>query len=187
MIVVGASMGGLRALITVLGGMPRTFSIPLAVVLHRHKDSDGMLLELLQRNQPLPALEPVDKEPILPGRVYLAPADYHLLVEPSHFCLSIDDPVRYARPSIDVLFESAADAFGPETTALILTGANADGAHGAARIKARGGRVIVQDPATAEAPQMPQAVLDMMKPDCILPLEHIAAHLLQLTGKTYES
>ena len=183
MIVVGASMGGLRALITVLGSLPRTFPIPLAVVLHRHKDSDGMLLELLQRSLPLPALEPVDKEPIMPGCVYLAPADYHLLVEPSHFCLSIDEPVRYARPSIDVLFESAADTFGAKTTALVLTGANADGAYGAARIKARGGCVIVQDPTTAEAPQMPRAVLNMMEPDSILPLERIAARLLELTGK----
>ncbi len=143
-----------------------------------------MLVEILQRDLPLQVSEPLDKEPILPGRVYLAPADYHLLVEPSHFCLSVDEPVRYARPSIDVLFDSAADAFGRETIAIILSGANTDGSEGASRIKARGGRIIVQDPATAEAPQMPQGVLACIDPDYILPLDRIAPLLLELTSHT---
>jgi two-component system chemotaxis response regulator CheB len=181
MIVIGASLGGLRAVATMLRDIPRTFPLSLAVVLHRHKESDGMLLELLQRDSPLPASEPLDKEPMLPGRIYLGPADYHLLVEPTHFCLSVDEPVRYARPSIDVLFESAADAFGPKVIGIILTGANSDGAQGAARIKARGGRVIVQDPATCEALQMPQAALAGMDADYILPLEKIAPLLVELS------
>jgi two-component system chemotaxis response regulator CheB len=169
MIVIGASLGGLKALVTMLRGVPPTFATPVAVVLHRHKDSDGMLLEMLNSESPLRAGEPLDKEPILPRRVYVAPPDYHLLVEPAHFSLSVDEPVRFARPSIDVLFESAADAFGSRAIAIILTGANSDGSEGAARIKARGGRVIVQDPTTAEAPQMPQAVLARLRPDYILP------------------
>jgi two-component system chemotaxis response regulator CheB len=181
MIVVGASLGGLRALVAILRGMPIAFPMPFAVVLHRHKDSDGALLEMLRAESPLPASEPCDKEPMLPGHIYLAPADYHLLVEPTHFSLSIDEPVRYARPSIDVLFESAADAFGGKTIGIVLTGANGDGAVGAARIRARGGRVIVQDPATAEAPQMPQAVLASVNPDYILSLDRIAPLLIELS------
>ncbi len=184
MIVVGASLGGLSALVTLLQGIPVSFRDSFAIVLHRHKDSDNTLLDLLQRDSPLPVCEPLDKEPILPGRVYLAPADYHLLVERTHFCLSIDDPVRYARPSIDVLFESAADAFGREAVGIVLTGANIDGSLGASRIQARGGRVIVQDPATADAPQMPQGVIAAIDPDYILSLEQIAPLLLELTRRT---
>jgi two-component system chemotaxis response regulator CheB len=184
MIFIGASLGGVRALTAMFRDIPTTFRTPSAVVLHRQKDSDGMLVEILQRDLPLQVSEPLDKEPILPGRVYLAPADYHLLVEPSHFCLSVDEPVRYARPSIDVLFDSAADAFGRETIAIILSGANTDGSEGASRIKARGGRIIVQDPATAEAPQMPQGVLACIDPDYILPLDRIAPLLLELTSHT---
>jgi two-component system chemotaxis response regulator CheB len=182
MIVVGASLGGLRALLRVLKGLPSTFTVPIAVVLHRHKDSDETLLQMLQQESPLPALEPLDKELVLPGRIYLAPADYHLLVERTHFCLSIDDPVRFARPSIDVLFDSAAEAFGGATIALVLTGANSDGAGGAAHIKAQGGRVIVQAPDTAEAPQMPQAVIAVLNPDYILPLDRIGRLLVELTA-----
>ena len=181
MIVIGASLGGLRALAAVLRGVPTNFHASIAVVLHRHKDSDGALLSMLQGESPLPASEPLDKEPFLPGRLYLAPADYHLLVEPTYFSLSIDDPVRYARPSIDVLFESAADAHGPDTVGVVLTGANSDGAAGAARIKARGGRIIVQDPETAEAPQMPQAAIACVKTDFILPLDRIGPVLNELT------
>jgi two-component system chemotaxis response regulator CheB len=182
MIVVGGSLGGLRALGAILRGLPATFAVPFAVVLHRGKDSDGMLLEMLQRDSPLPASEPLDKEPILPGHVYLAPADYHLMVEPTHFSLSVDEPVAYARPSVDVLFESAADAFGATSIGIVLTGANRDGAQGAARIKARGGRVIVQDPKLCEAPQMPQGVLAEIDPDYILPLERMATLLVELTA-----
>jgi two-component system chemotaxis response regulator CheB len=183
MIVVGGSLGGLRALTIMLRGIPADFAIPFAVVLHRHKDSDGMLLEMLQRDSPLPASEPLDKEPILPGHIYLAPADYHLMVEPTHFSLSIDDPVRYARPSVDVLFESAADSFGAAAIGIILTGANRDGTEGALRIKARRGRVIVQDPDQCDAPQMPQGVLAEMDPDYILPLERMASLLVELATK----
>jgi two-component system chemotaxis response regulator CheB len=182
MIVVGASLGGLQALVAALHGLPAGFRKPLAVVLHRHKDSDGMLLELMQRDLPLPTREALDKEPILPGHIYLAPADYHLLVDSTHFSLSIDEPVRYARPSVDVLFESASDTFGPEVIGLVLTGANRDGAEGAARIKARGGRIIVQDPSTAAAPQMPQAVVDTVKPDYIVSLDRIGPLLVELSG-----
>ncbi len=179
MILVGGSYGGLRALATMLRGLPRDFVTPLAVVLHRHKDSDGMLLEMLQRDCPLPASEPLDKELILPNHLYLAPADYHLMVEGDHFALSVDEPVRYARPSIDVLFESAADACGAAAIGVILSGSNRDGTAGAVRIRDRGGRVIVQDPATCEAPQMSEGVLAEMKPDHVIRAEEIAGALIQ--------
>jgi two-component system chemotaxis response regulator CheB len=182
MIFIGASLGGLRAVASILRGLPPKFLVPLAVVLHRAKDSDGALVEILQHDSSLPVSEPFDKEPILPGRVYLAPADYHLLVESGHFCLSVDAPIRYARPSIDVLFESAADAFGAEAIAVVLTGANGDGAYGATKVREARGRVIVQDPATAEAPQMPEAVLAKFRPDYILPLEKMAPLLVELTA-----
>ena len=181
MIFIGASLGGVRAIGSILRDLPAAFPRALAVVLHRSKDSDGALVQLLQYESALPVSEPTDKEPILPGRVYIAPPDYHLLVEAGHFCLSVDDPIRYARPSIDVLFESAADAYGLEAIALVLTGANCDGTYGAARIKQAGGLVIVQDPKTAEAPQMPEAVLAKFHPDYILPLDRMAPLLVELT------
>jgi two-component system chemotaxis response regulator CheB len=120
-----------------------------------------------------------DKQWIEAGKVYLAPADYHLLVGKGEFNLSVDDAVRHSRPSVDVLFESAADAYGPALVAIVLTGANADGAEGARRVKQRGGIVIVQDPKTAEAPTMPEAVIASGVVDQILRLEEIAAFLVE--------
>jgi len=182
MIVIGGSLGGMRSLSQILQGLPaRGFPLPIAVVLHRMKDADTVLFDFLKEESPLPAREVLDKEPILPGHIFLAPADYHLLVEPTHFCLSIDEPVLHARPSIDVLFESAADAYGKSVIAIVLSGANRDGADGAALIKEKGGRVIVQDPATAESGIMPQATLDAVEADYILPPERMGPLLLELT------
>ena len=163
MIVIGGSLGGTRVLSSILRALPKTFPHPIAVTLHRSRDNqeeDGGVAELLQKASLLPVREPLDKEPILGGHVYLAPADYHLMVETSGFSLSTDEPVQFARPSIDVLFESAADAFDGETVGVVLTGANQDGAHGAVCIRDRGGLVVVQDPATAESPGMPQSAIN---------------------------
>ncbi len=183
MIVIGASLGGLRALSQILGKLPaKNFPLPIATVLHRSKDTDFSLVEVLGRESPLPVREVLDKEPILPGRVYLAPADYHLLVESNHFCLSVDAPVLFARPSIDVLFESAADAFGNSVIAIVLTGSSSDGARGAAYIKAKGGRLIVQDPVTADSDIMPRAALAAAECDYILSPDHMGPLLLELTG-----
>ena len=181
MIVIGASRGGLNAVQTLLKGLPDTFPLPLAVVLHRHKETDDLLQPSLQKYCALPVTEVTDKELIQPGHVYTAPADYHLLVEPPHFSLSVDEPVLYARPSIDVLFESAADAFGKAIIGVILTGASQDGAHGAAQIQKRGGTVIVQEPATAESPTMPFAALAATQTRFVLPLDQIAATLIQIS------
>jgi two-component system chemotaxis response regulator CheB len=182
MIVIGTSSGGLKALQTLLAGLPREFPLPVAVVLHRHKESDDSLVPALQRDTALPLVEVIDKQLIQPGHIYLAPADYHLLVEPTGFSLSIDEPVLFARPSIDVLFESAADVFGSAVIGVVLTGSSADGARGAAKIVESGGRVIVEDPATAEYPPMPAAALQATKIPWVRPLKQIAATLIKMAG-----
>lgn len=178
LIVIGASLGGFSALKLVLGKLPPAFSTPIAIVQHRHKESQTTLASYLQPLIPLPIREVEDKDEIAGGKIYLAPADYHLLVEPGYFALTTDEPVSYARPSIDVLFESAADVYRDRVTGIVLTGANQDGAQGAAAIKARGGRVIVQDPTTAESPVMPAAAIAATQVDAIVPLTAIGATLL---------
>jgi two-component system chemotaxis response regulator CheB len=181
MIVIGASSGGFKALQTILRSLPKTFPSPLAVVLHRHKDSDNLLETSLQKNCQLPLVEVVDKVAIQPGRVYVAPPDYHLLVEATHFSLSTDELVQYARPSIDVLFESAAHVFGKKVIGVILTGASQDGAHGSVEIIKYGGKVIVQDPATAECPTMPGATLAATRTSFVQPLNQIVPTIIRLT------
>ena len=180
LVVVGASLGGLHALEDILAGLSKSWTVPIAIIQHRHKDSDDTLSRLLQQYSALPLKEAEDKEVIVPGQVYLAPADYHLLVEPGRFALSTEAPVLYARPSIDVLFESAADAYAEKVIGVILTGANHDGAQGIAKIKERGGLTVVQDPATAESPNMPEAAIAAVEIDWIMPLLDIAPLLVNL-------
>src|SRR4051794_1374760 len=158
-VVVGASWGGLRAVSILLEGLKPDLPAAVVVAQHRAAASDGDLESALARRSTLPVEEVDDKTPVAPGRVYLAPADYHLLVEPGHFVLSTDVPVQFSRPSIDVLFESAADAYRSRVVGVVLTGANEDGADGLRHIKAMGGTVLVQDPADAERPEMPAAAV----------------------------
>jgi two-component system chemotaxis response regulator CheB len=179
-VVVGTSWGGLAALRTLLGALPRGFALPVAVVQHRHKDSDRLLATLLQERTPLTVCEVEDKQPILPGFLFIAPADYHLLVERGHFSLSTDAPVRYSRPSIDVAFTSAADSYGVGAAGVVLTGANADGAEGLATIAKRGGLAIVQSPETAESPTMPRAAIEAVPAARVLPIAAIADLLATL-------
>jgi two-component system, chemotaxis family, protein-glutamate methylesterase/glutaminase len=180
LIVVGCSWGGLAALRRLLDHLPDEVDLPIAIARHRAPGSLRGALELsLARDLARPVVEAGDKEPIERDHVYVAPPDYHLLVEPGSFALSVDEPVRFARPSIDVLFESAADAYGPGVIGVVLTGANADGADGLARIVERGGAAIVQDPETAEAPEMPAAAIAAAKAK-VLPLERIGPHLAEL-------
>lgn len=181
-IVVGASLGGLQALEVFVSGLPEGFPVPAAIVQHRSPDAGDLLRRLLQRHTPLRVREPNDKEPIEAGHVYLAPPDYHLIVEADSFSLSTDAPVSYARPAIDVLFESAAESYGAQTIGIVLTGANEDGARGASRIKAYGGIVIVQDPASAECPIMPATTLAAIEADRVLALEEIAPFVVELCG-----
>jgi two-component system chemotaxis response regulator CheB len=167
MIVIGGSLGGMAALRTILRSLPAGLPVPLAVVLHRHREADDALLPLLQRELALPVREVIDKDPLVAGQVHVAPCDYHLLVEPMCFSLSTDEPVQFARPSIDVLFESAADVFGPRALGVILTGANRDGAQGVRALRRRGATIVVQDPASAESRVMPEAALDAV-PDALV-------------------
>lgn len=177
LVVIGTSMGGLSALEILCSGLPKDFPLAVAIVQHRHIDSDETLSLLLQVHCPLPVREAEDKEPIEGGRIYVAPADYHLLVDRGSFALSTEPKVCYARPSIDVLFETAADAYKEQLIGVILTGASKDGSQGLARVKERGGLTVVQSPATAESAVMPEAALAASQVDRVLPLVEIAAFL----------
>ena len=158
--VIGASAGALEALGILLAGLPKDFSLPLIIVVHLPPDKDSMLAELLSQHTHLIVKEAEDKEPILPGYVYIAAPDYHLLVEQDHrLSLSSEEPVRFSRPSIDVLFETAADAYSERLIGIILTGANADGALGLASIMANGGTGLVLKPELAYVATMPEAAL----------------------------
>jgi two-component system chemotaxis response regulator CheB len=180
MVVVGTSWGGLSALRELIGGLPKEFGLPLVVVQHRHKQSDSLLPQLLQDETPLCVTEVEDKAPIASGTVFVAPADYHLLIEDGHFSLSTDEPVRYSRPSIDVTFVSAADTYGERAVGVVLTGANADGSRGLKRIFDRGGLAFVQLPATAESPAMPAAAVRCVPSARVLTLHEIAVALAAL-------
>ena len=178
-VVVGASAGGFRALEKILRALPANFSLPIVAVQHRSKESTDAYADVIGGTTPLPVQDADDDSPLSAPGVYIAPPDYHVLVEPGRLALSTDDPVSYSRPSIDVLFESAADAYGPGVVAVLLTGANQDGARGLARVKEAGGFVIVQDPHTAESPEMPAAGIAHAPVDRVLPLEQIAEEILR--------
>jgi two-component system, chemotaxis family, protein-glutamate methylesterase/glutaminase len=179
LIVIGCSLGGMYALEKILCSLPAEFDTPIAIAQHRHKKSDRALPEHFRRSCKIRVMDADDKQWIEPSTVYFAPADYHLLVEKGEFSLSVDEVVHHSRPSIDVLFESAADAYGPALIGVILTGANDDGAAGVKRIKSRGGLVVVQDPKTAEAPSMPSAAIATGAVDQVLPLEQIGPFLVE--------
>ncbi|HST59703.1 MAG TPA: chemotaxis protein CheB [Longimicrobium sp.] len=180
-IVVGASAGGLHALRTLVSGLPADFEIPVVVVQHRAKESE-LLCELLQECTGVPVQEVVDKMDFGPG-VFVGPPDYHLLVDDGYFSLTTDEPVRYSRPSIDVMFESAVDTFGMDVVGVVLTGANADGARGLRRVADAGGHAVVQDPETAEVRVMPRSAAKAVPEACVLPLEAIAGHLARIRGR----
>ena len=180
-VVIGASAGGFEALLAILQGLPRTYPMPLVAVLHLPDNHESRLAELFGYRLALQAREAQDKESLAPGVVYFAPSGYHLLVENDYsFSLSCEERVSYARPSIDVLFSSAADAYGPGLAGILLTGANFDGAAGMAGMRVAGALTVVQDPASAEVPTMPEAALRRMSPDLILPLAEIHSLLLRL-------
>ncbi len=176
--VIGTSAGGLRALEKILGSLPARFSVPIVAVQHRARESEAFA-SIMQSLCMLPVHEAEDKEPIVAPGIYLAPPDYHLMLEPGHLTLSTDEPVSFSRPSIDVLFESAADAYGAGVLAVLLTGANNDGSRGLGRIREAGGFALVQDPKTAESPKMPNAAINAGAVDLVLPLADIAAELLR--------
>ena len=181
LIAVGASWGGMRAIVSILDALPADFEIPIVVAQHRPAAAGSELLEeVLARRTRLAVVAAHDKEPLEPGCVYVAPADYHVIVEPGHLGLSTDAAVEFARPSIDVLFESAAHAYGARTVGVLLTGVNRDGAAGLARIAAAGGFTVAQDPATAERGEMPAAAVERGAARRVLPLERIGPFLAGL-------
>lgn len=181
LIAIGASWGGLHAVGEILGALPKDLDAAVVVVQHRRiETTEGGLASILGMRTRLDVRDADDKEPIEPGTVYLAPPDYHLLVEKGNFALSVDEPVNYARPSIDVLFESVAETYDERAIGVILTGANDDGAAGLARIRQRGGVAVVQDPAGAERGEMPRAAIAATVADAILPLEEIGKFIYGL-------
>jgi two-component system, chemotaxis family, protein-glutamate methylesterase/glutaminase len=185
LVAIGTSLGGLNALVAILRALPESLPVAIVVVQHRGASSDGSLAAVLQDHTPLRVVEADDKARLEPATVYVAPPDYHLLVEErGSLALSTEGPVRSARPSIDVLFETASDAYGAALLAVLLTGASADGAAGLARVKARGGRTIVQDPFTAECATMPAAGIAATAVDYILPIDRIGEHLVSLVRGT---
>jgi len=177
-VAIGASLGGLNALKTIVSFLPDNFSTPIAIVLHRQASPQDYLTEALQKVTTIKVCEAIDKNEICEGTITVAPNDYHLLVDGECYALSLDEKVSLARPSIDVLFESVADRYGPAALAIVLTGGSHDGADGMASIIARGGQVMVQDPKTAEAPIMPEAAIASTLTDKIYPLYELGPQLL---------
>ena len=182
-VVVGTSWGGLQALSTLVGGLPDTFEVPMVIIQHRSRDLESLLGTFLQERTERPVREIEDKEPLQPGHVYLAPPNYHVLIEAGFCSLSIDPPVRFSRPSIDVTFITAADTYGPRAVGVVLTGANNDGAEGLRRIVDRGGYAIVQNPETAESPIMPRSALHAVPDARVVELKSIAEHLTQISTR----
>lgn len=173
-LVIGASWGGIDALIRLLGSVPADFPLPIVIIQHRHADSRDALAASLGRYCALSVIEVEDKDEMIPGRVYIAPANYHLLMEADcSFSLCVSAPVYYSRPSIDVAMKSIADVCGSSTIAVLLTGANEDGVQGMVAIRNAGGVTIAQDPASAAAPVMPQAAIDAGAVQKIMKIEEM--------------
>lgn len=180
-VVIGVSAGGLKALTAILPGLPRTYPLPIMICIHLPPGKKSIVAELFDEKCALDVHEAEDKEPIEPGTVYFAPPDYHLMVEPDRrLSLSSEEPVLFSRPSINVLFETAADAYGAGLLGIVLTGANNDGAQGLSTIMLAGGTAIIEDPAEAYAAAMPQAAIDACPGAQVMSLEEMASYLQSL-------
>lgn len=180
-VVMGASAGGFKAYSAIVAALPSDFALPLLLVQHLHRDDEGGFAQHLARMAKLSVVEPCDKEHITPGQIYLAPAGYHMLIERNGtVSLSTEEKVNWSRPSIDVLFESAAEVWGTQVVAVILSGASSDGAAGIRTIKSCGGLTLAQNPASAEQPLMPQAAIETGCVDEVLALEEIIRRIIAL-------
>lgn len=183
-LVIGASAGGIDALLRILPGLPARPAFPVVVVLHLPDDRDSRLAEVFQQHLTLPVLQAQDKAPLVAGTVYFAPPGYHLSIEQERcFSLSQEDPVHFSRPAIDILMTSAADAYGAALCGMLLTGASCDGAAGMAAVGQAGGLTVVQDPQDAENSTMPAAAIRLRHPSLILPLRDIRTLLATLETK----
>ena len=181
LVVIGGSAGGVDALIGLLPAIPADYRATVVCILHVPPDRDSRLAELFELRAALPAREARDKEPLAPGVIYFAGSGYHLSVERDRsFSLSCEPPVQFARPAIDILMESSADAYGPAMAGILLTGANHDGAEGMCRIRERGGLTVVQDPIEAQASAMPEEAIRRCAPHLVLPLSGIRTLLPML-------
>lgn len=182
-VVIGASTGAVEALHVLLPLLSHGLRVPIVVVVHLPAHHKSLLPEIFAPLCQAPTREPLDKEPVAGGVIWFAPADYHLMIEMERsFSYSVDAPVKYSRPAVDVLFESAARAYGPGVTGVVLTGASDDGADGAATIRSHGGCVYVQDPEQADAKLMPMAAIQLAAPQYIGSLTGIAEQLRASTG-----
>jgi len=182
-VAIGASAGAVQALLRILPVLPVTYPLPILIVVHVPPDRTNALVALFRANCQLPVKEAEDKEPIVGGVIYFAPSDYHLLVEDGgSLALSSDELVNHSRPAIDIMLETAADAYGPALTGIVLTGANHDGAAGLKAVADAGGEVIVEDPAEAQVSTMPAAALAACPNAKSLTLDGITSHLLKLAA-----
>jgi len=180
-VVIGASAGGVNALLEILPGLPKAYPYPVVTVLHVMKGRQNQLAEVFQQRLALRVVEAADKDELQPGTLYFAPAGYHLSVEEGGvLSLSQEEPVHFARPAIDITMQSAADVYGPQLVGILLTGANQDGAAGLAAIGAAGGLTVVQDPAEAQVAVMPNEAIRLRQPDLVLTLQEIRSLLLKL-------
>lgn len=181
LIVIGASAGGVAAMLYLFKVLPASFSIPIVALLHMPDNRDSNLAEVFQHWVAMRVKEAEDKESVLPGNLYFAPPGYHLSIEEERvFSLSCEPPINYSRPAIDILMESAAYAYGESLVGVLLTGANYDGAKGLMEIKKAGGITLVQDPNEAQSADMPREAINYQKPDYILSLGEIKNMLLEL-------
>jgi two-component system chemotaxis response regulator CheB len=183
LIVIGGSAGGLQPILALLPGLHTPLNAAIIIVLHRQNHYESVLQELLSAKTNFPVKEAAEKEPLESGIIYIAPADYHLLVESDH-TLSLDDSekVNFSRPSIDVTFSSAALAYGSNMTALLLSGANTDGTEGLIDVHEAGGTTAVQDPATADVDYMPRQAIQLAPVDIILPPHEMALFINEMAG-----
>lgn len=183
-IAIGASAGAVQALLRVLPPLPASYPLPILIVVHVPPDRGNALVSLFETRCQMIVKEAEDKEPLAPGTIYFAPSDYHLLVETNGcLALSSDDPVNHSRPAIDILLETAADAFGAALVGMVLTGANEDGASGLSAVCAANGLAIVEDPASASSPAMPAAALAACPRAQRLDLDEITTFLMSLATK----
>jgi two-component system, chemotaxis family, protein-glutamate methylesterase/glutaminase len=186
LLVIGGSAGSLQVILSLLAAMGEDFLMPVLIVLHRNGGFESSLEDLFSSRTRLPIREVEEKDQLRPGTIYLCPADYHVLLEKDHsFSLDYSERVHFSRPSIDVTFRSAADVFGPGLICLLLSGGNADGAEGMQYAKERGGLTVVQDPATADVPYMPQQAISRMTVDHIVPTDEIPGFVHGL-GRSYK-
>ena len=184
MVVIGGSAGSLDVLLSIIDKLPSPLQATIVVVVHRKSGPDSLLPDLLSARTHLPVKEVEDKEPILPGSIYVAPADYHLLIEDAHsFSLDSSEKVHYSRPSIDLTFESAAVQFGPALVGVLLSGANADGAEGLLRIREAEGFTIAQDPTTAEIDFMPRQAIEQGAACAVVPAPGLGVYIQELLSR----